>query len=137
MRYTPAGRPVTVFSVGAARFQTDPLRVGRQAEEWFNVVAWDALAELCVRQVSRGAEAYVEGSLQTRVWTDPKGAACVRVEVAASDVVVLCRSGEQVAQSEADRPTRASSREGRERKTNPAGDDAHNESAAESGRNLP
>lgn len=47
MRTTPSGRPVTTFSLATSRawHSTDGER--HEDTEWFNVVAWGSLAEIC------------------------------------------------------------------------------------------
>ncbi len=47
MRYTPSGRPVTSFSVATSRTWTSAEGERREETEWFNVVAWGTLAEIC------------------------------------------------------------------------------------------
>jgi primosomal replication protein N len=47
MRYTPSGRPVTSFSVATSRSWTSADGERREETEWFNVVAWGNLAEIC------------------------------------------------------------------------------------------
>ncbi len=47
MRYTPSGKPVTSFSVAVSRGWTTSGGERREATEWFNVVAWGNLAEVC------------------------------------------------------------------------------------------
>lgn len=66
MRYTPGGKPVTSFSVAVSRRHTKP--EGRRAEvtDWFNVVAWGRLAEICSQYLTKGSMVYVEGRLEAR-----------------------------------------------------------------------
>jgi len=88
MRYMPDGRPVTSFSVGAIRTWTD--EEGQHEEtEWFNVVAWDGLAEACKNCLDENHYVYVEGRLQTRSWEDRKGRKCFRTEVVANEMISL------------------------------------------------
>ena len=47
MRYTPSGRPVTTFSVATSRSWNTSEGERRVETEWFNVVAWGSLAEIC------------------------------------------------------------------------------------------
>jgi single-strand DNA-binding protein len=89
MRYTPSGRPVASFCIGASRRWEDASGDQHREDEWFNVVAWDGLAEWCREQVASGQQAYVDGRLKTRGWTDTEGNKCYRTEVLASEVIVL------------------------------------------------
>ena len=61
----------------------------REATEWFNVVAWGNLAEVCNQYLRKGSRVYVEGRLQTRSWDDPDGQRHSRTEVVANEMVIL------------------------------------------------
>jgi single-strand DNA-binding protein len=89
MRYTSSGRAVTSFSVGATRKWTSSGGESREETEWFNVVAWGDLAEICKEYVGKGQPVYVEGRLQTRSWDDQEGRKRYRTELVASEVIVL------------------------------------------------
>jgi single-strand DNA-binding protein len=53
MRYTPSGRPVTSFSVATTRTWNSPDGERREETEWFNVVAWGNLAEICKQYLAK------------------------------------------------------------------------------------
>lgn len=89
MRFTPHGVPVTTFSLGASRSWITPDGDEREATEWFNVVAWHELAEVCSRNLRRGQRVYVEGRIQTRSWLDPEGHSRVATEIVAEDAFAL------------------------------------------------
>ncbi len=89
MRYMPSGKPVTSFSVGAARSWTSSEGEHREETEWFNVVAWGGLAEICKQYLSKGRRVYVEGRLQTRSWEDQEGKKCFRTELMAREMIML------------------------------------------------
>ena len=89
MRYTPAGRPVTSFSVAVTRTWNPPDGERREETEWFNVVAWSNLAEICKQYLSKGQQVYIEGRLQTRRWDDQEGKKHVSTEVVANEMVML------------------------------------------------
>jgi single-strand DNA-binding protein len=88
MRYTPAGRPVTSFSLATSRSWVTSDGEQREATEWFRVVAWGNLAEICNRYLSKGSRVYVEGRLQTRSWEN-QGQKHYRTEVVANEMVLL------------------------------------------------
>jgi len=56
MRYTPSGRPVTSFSVATNRSWVNAERERREETEWFNVVAWGNLAEICKQYLTKGQQ---------------------------------------------------------------------------------
>jgi single-strand DNA-binding protein len=63
MRYTPSGRPVTSFSVATTRSWTSGDGDRREETEWFNVVAWGNLAEICKQYLRKSQPVYVEARL--------------------------------------------------------------------------
>ena len=89
MRYTPSGKPVTSFSLASSRSWVTPSGERREETEWFNVVAWGGLAEICNQKLSKSQQVYVEGRLQTRTWEDDSGQRHFRTEVVASDMIIL------------------------------------------------
>jgi single-strand DNA-binding protein len=89
MRYTPSGRPVTSFSVATSRNWTTPEGERRSETEWFNVVAWGSLAEICNQYLKKGQQVYVEGRLQTRRWEDDQGNKRSSVELVAREMIML------------------------------------------------
>ena len=89
MRYTPNGRPVTAFSVAVSRTWTAGDGDKREETEWFNVVAWGNLAEICKQHLRKGQTVYVEGRLQTRGWEDPEGKKHYRTEIVANEMIML------------------------------------------------
>jgi len=89
MRYTPSGQPVTTFSLATSRTYTTLDGERHDVTDWFSVVAWRKLAEICHHHLSRGSRVYVEGRLQTRYWSDSEGNRQQRVEVVAHEMIVL------------------------------------------------
>jgi single-strand DNA-binding protein len=98
MRYIPSGKPVTSFSVATSRSWTNSEGERRQETEWFNVVAWGNLAEICKQHIRKGQQVYVEGRLQTRSWEDHEGKKRFRTELVANEMILL---GERRGASEA------------------------------------
>lgn len=91
LRFTSTGKPVTSFSVAVSRRWVDSKNERREETEWFNIVAWGNLAEICSQYVNRGRQVYVEGRLQTRSWDDDQGQRQYRTDVIASEVTILSR----------------------------------------------
>src|SRR5438132_12376601 len=73
MKYTPAGKPVTTFSVAVSRNWRTPEGDNREETEWFRIVAWDKLAETCNEYLRKGSKVYLEGRLRTREWQGHDG----------------------------------------------------------------
>ncbi len=89
MRYTPSGRPVTTFSVAVSRSWNSSDGERHSETEWFNVVAWGHLAEICKKYLTKGQQVYIEGRLQTRRWEDKEGMKRTSVEVVANEMMML------------------------------------------------
>jgi single-strand DNA-binding protein len=89
MRYTPSGRPVTSFSVATSRTWVSAEGERREETEWFNVVAWGNLAEICKAHLTKNQQVYVEGRLQTRGWEDETGKKHFRTELVANEMILL------------------------------------------------
>jgi single-strand DNA-binding protein len=89
MRYTPSGRPVTTFSVGTSRSWNTSDGEKRTETEWFNVVAWSNLAEICKQHLSKDRLVYIEGRLQTRHWEDQEGNKHSATEIVANEMILL------------------------------------------------
>lgn len=72
LKTTPSGISVTSFSVAVNR------RFGgkngeEQQADFFNVTAWRQTAEFITRYFRKASSICIEGSLQTRNWTDQNG----------------------------------------------------------------
>jgi single-strand DNA-binding protein len=89
MRYTPSGRPVTTFTVAVSRSWNTVDGERHSETEWFNVVAWGNLAEICKQYLNKGQQVYIEGRLQTRRWDDKEGTKHTSVEVVANEMMML------------------------------------------------
>ncbi len=89
MRYTPSNRPVTSFSVATTRTWTSSEGERREETEWFNVVSWGTLAEICKTHLSKNQQVYIEGRLQTRGWEDETGKKHFRTELVANEMILL------------------------------------------------
>jgi single-strand DNA-binding protein len=89
MRYTPSGKPVTTFTVVVSRSWNSADGERHNETEWFNVVAWGNLAEICKQYLTKGQQVYIEGRLQTRHWDDKEGARHTNVEVVANEMMML------------------------------------------------
>lgn len=97
MRFTPTGRPVTTFTVATNRSWTTSDGERHSETEWFNVVAWGNLAEICKQYLVKGQQVYVEGRIQTRRWEDSEGNKHSNVEIVASEMMLLGEKKESAA----------------------------------------
>lgn len=95
MRYTPSGRPVTTFSIATSRTWNTSDGERRTETEWFNVVSWGNLAEICNQFLVKGQQVYVEGRLQNRHWEDSEGSKHSATEIVANEMIMLGDRREQ------------------------------------------
>lgn len=89
MRYTPSGKPVTTFSVATSRSWNSADGERHTETEWFNVVSWGNLAEICKQYLKKGQLVYIEGRLQTRHWDDAEGNKHTSTEIVANEMILL------------------------------------------------
>lgn len=89
MRHTSSGTPVTNFSLAITRTWKSSSGEVESKTEWFSIVAWGNLAEICNQYLTKGKLIYIEGRLQTQQWEDEKGNQKSKVEIVAKDMVML------------------------------------------------
>ncbi|MCF8256362.1 MAG: single-stranded DNA-binding protein [Flavobacteriales bacterium] len=65
----------------------------QERTEWHNVVLWRGLAEITEKYLKKGRQVYIEGSLQTRKWTDQNGADRYTTEIIAREMNMLGGTG--------------------------------------------
>jgi len=63
MRYTPTGKAVTEFSVAVNRGFGETKKV-----VWFNVSAWEKLAETCNQYLKKGSKVLIQGNVDVHAW---------------------------------------------------------------------
>jgi len=89
MRFTASGRPVITFNVATTRGWTNDNGEQQEEMEWFHIVAWGGLAELCKQRLHKGSRVYVEGRLQTRSWKSSDHHRHYRTELVAQEIIFL------------------------------------------------
>ena len=92
-RVSANGTPMTCFSLGVERTWVGADGERREVVDWFSVVTWRRLAEICAQHLSKGSRVFVEGRLETRSWGDAQGQRHYRTEVVASDMILLDHRG--------------------------------------------
>ncbi len=95
VRYTPNGGAVANFNMATNESWTDKSGQKQEKTEWHRIVVWGKIAELCGQYLSKGRQAYVEGRLQTREWTDKEGGKRYTTEVVAQTVQFLGGPGDR------------------------------------------
>ena len=95
MRYTPSGVPVTSFTVATNYRYNTREGESREETEWFRVVAWNRLAEVCNQYVTKGMRVYAEGRLKSDTWVGNDGQTRFRNEINANTVKFLDRASDR------------------------------------------
>ncbi|HEU5348320.1 MAG TPA: single-stranded DNA-binding protein [Ktedonobacterales bacterium] len=93
LSYTPSGKAITKFSLAVSRRRRDESGEQREETTWFNVVAWERLAETCNNYLQKGSKVYIEGRMTSRKYTDKDGIERTVWDVVASDMEMLTPRG--------------------------------------------
>ena len=88
MRSTNTGIPVCNFSIAVNR-RFKNAQTGQQETDFFNIVAWRQLAELCSRYLVKGRKVAVFGSIQTRTYEAQDGSKRTAFDIVADEVEFL------------------------------------------------
>ncbi len=95
------GTAVTKFTLAVTRrFKTSDGET-REEAEWFTIIAWNHLAEICNQYLKKGKKVYIEGRLTQRKYTDREGFPRIAIEVIANDIEMLSPK-EQATDKQAD-----------------------------------
>jgi single-strand DNA-binding protein len=86
MRYTPAGVPVTNFTVATTRRFSNGDGEAQERTTWFRVTCWRKLAEVTAQYLEKGQEVLITGTVETNTWTDKEGTARATLELTAREV---------------------------------------------------
>ncbi|AIK97079.1 single-stranded DNA-binding protein [Candidatus Odyssella acanthamoebae] len=91
VRNSPDGSKIVTMSVATSETWKDRASGERKERtEWHRVVIFnEKLGEIAERYLKKGGQVYLEGSLQTRKWTDPQG-----IEKYTTEVVIQRYRGE-------------------------------------------
>jgi len=91
MRATTGGVPIARLRVATTETWNDRATGQKQERtEWHTVIAFDKLAGICERYLSKGRLVYIEGALQTRSWDDKEtGQKRYATEIKARDMKML------------------------------------------------
>jgi single-strand DNA-binding protein len=95
VRYTQSGAPVANFTMATTdRWNDAGTGEKKERTEWHRIVVWGKQAEIVGEYMRKGKQVYVEGTLQTREWTDREGNKRYTTEVRAQRVQMLGRAGD-------------------------------------------
>ena len=95
VRTTQNGKAVATFRLAVNRPRT---KEGKQEADFFQIVAWNQLGELCGKYLAKGRECAVVGRLQNRSYDAQDGSKRFVTEVIADEVQFLGGRGSGEAQ---------------------------------------
>jgi single-strand DNA-binding protein len=89
-RYLPSGEAVCNFSLATTEKWKDK-NTGEQKEatEWHRITTFGKLAEICGQYLKKGSQAFVQGKLVTRKYTDKDGIERYATEIRADNMKML------------------------------------------------
>lgn len=87
LRFTPSGMAVATFGIAAnRRWQNRQTNEWEEAVSFFDVTAWQQLAENVSESVQKGTRVVVSGRLDQRSWETQDGEKRSKVEIVADEV---------------------------------------------------
>jgi len=93
LSYTPSGKAIAKFSLAVSRRRRDESGEQREETQWFNIVAWERLAETCNNYLHKGSKVYIEGRMTSHKYADKDGVERTAWDVVASEMEMLTPKG--------------------------------------------
>lgn len=90
LRATPNGYTVANFGIAVNRLRAN--KQGEREADFFTIITWNKLADICGQYLKKGSPVAVEGRLQSRSWETAEGQKRSTVEVVADNVQFLSRA---------------------------------------------
>jgi len=87
--YTANGTAVTKFTLAVSRRAKTTEGEAKVETDWFSIITWNKLAEVCNQYLRKGQKVYIEGRLSMRTYTDKLGVERMVVEVIANEMEML------------------------------------------------
>ena len=97
VRTTSTGKKVANFSIAVNEGKD---RDGNERVQYFNLSAWDRLAEIMESYVKKGTRVACVGSLQNRSWDKPDGTKGYATDISAREVEILSSRAETEAMAQ-------------------------------------
>lgn len=99
LKYTPSGTAVCTFGVATNRSWNTADGQVKEETQFHRIVAWQKLAELCGKLLTKGRKIYLEGRLTYRSFTGKDGQQRSITEIVLDDFIVF-GDGKRVAGGE-------------------------------------
>jgi single-strand DNA-binding protein len=88
IRYLPSGKQAAQFRIATNRRYKVEGQI-RDETEWFQIVAFGRLAEICGEFLKKGRQVFIEGRMRTRNWVDGNNQKHYRTEVIAEGMRLI------------------------------------------------
>jgi len=89
LKYTPAGTAVCTFGIATNRSWMTADGQTKEDTQYHRIVAWQKLAELCGKLLSKGRKVYLEGRITYRSFVGKDGAQRNITEIVLDDFIVF------------------------------------------------
>jgi len=89
IKETPNGKKVATFSVATNYVYKNAAGEKVEEPEFHNIVIWGKLAEVVEKFVRKGAPLHISGRIKQRSWDKDDGTKAYRVEIIASDMIMV------------------------------------------------
>lgn len=99
LKYTPTGTAVCTFGVATNRSWTTADGQTKEDTQYHRIVAWQKLAELCGKLLTKGRKIYLEGRIVYRTFVGRDGMQRTIAEIVLDDFIVF-GDGKRVIQTE-------------------------------------
>jgi single-strand DNA-binding protein len=89
LKYTPQGTAVCTFGIATNRSWATSTGELKEEAQFHRVVAWQKLAELCGKLLSKGRKVYLEGRITYRTFTGKDGLQRSITEIVLDDFILF------------------------------------------------
>jgi single-strand DNA-binding protein len=93
------------FSVAVTESYKDKQGNKVDNTEWFSVVAFKGIAEVCEKYLNKGSSVYIEGKLKQRTYEDKEGNKRYITEIICNQMVMLGSKQDSANNAQSDEPT--------------------------------
>jgi len=100
IKTTPNGKTVASFRLAHNKYFTDKDKQKQTKALWFNVEAWEGLANFCVKDLAKGSRVLVVGRGETDQWEDKNGSRRESYKLIASEIRKVVLHGKKDASDE-------------------------------------
>lgn len=89
LKYTPSGTAICNFGIATNRTWTTADGQTKDEVQYHRIVAWQKLAELCGKLLTKGRKVYLEGRITYRTFTGKDGQQRSVTEIVLDDFIVF------------------------------------------------